>query len=173
MYTIGAKLEHLKDQINLGLREGIEGSSTLLKVRDAKDRLADKMIDVGMEGQLACMEGVSLDKLVSDIQASGKRVKFFLDGKEVSDVPGFLSNEAGTAQVKSMMGLIVGGIVVMKLASTMLPQANADWNGATAPGGAMANASAGDKSTWNTGGSLIPVFGILIVAGIAMRAFGR
>ncbi|WP_096206682.1 hypothetical protein [Candidatus Methanoperedens nitratireducens] len=173
MYTVGQKLEHLKDQINSGLREHIEGSSTLLKVRDAKDRFADKIIAVGMQGQLACMGCVSLDKLVSGMQASGKRIKLFLDDKEVSDVPGFLKNEAAEVNAKSLMVLIVGGIIVMKLASTMLPQANADWTAATAAGGAMANASASDKSTWNTGGSLIPVFGIAIVAGITIRAFGH
>ena len=110
----------------------------------AKDRFADKMIDFGTRGQVASMDPV-----------------------------GFMMNEGGNLDVKAGMSLIVGGIVIMKLASTMLPQANADWTAATAAGGVMANASAADKSTWNTGGSLIPVFGVIIVAGIAMRAFGK
>ncbi len=109
-----------------------------------KDSIADKMINTGLACQAA-----------------------------LTDPEGFVNDQRGTGQIKPIAMLIVGGIVVIKLASTLLPQSAADWSAATATGGAMANASASDKSTWNTGGSLIPVFGILIVAGLALRAFGH
>lgn len=111
---------------------------------ETKDRFANKLIETGMKGQ-----------------------------EIVFDPAGFMDDRRASGDVKGVAMLIVGGIVVIKLASTLLPQAAADWSSATAVGGAMANSSASDKSTWNTGGSLIPVFGILIVAGIALRAFGH
>lgn len=123
-------------------RGKVSGAGLKAWFMESKNRVADKMISLGVAGQTAIL-----------------------------NPDGFFADRRANGDAKGIMVLIVGAVVVIKLASTMLPQASSDWSAATAAGGAMENASTSDKSTWNTGGSLIPVFGLLIIAGMAMRAF--
>jgi len=114
------------------------------KAIEVKDRFADSMISTGQA-------------LQNDLYANDP----------------FLRNTRAEGSMKGILVLIIAAVVSIKLAATMLPQASADWTAATQAGGGLANASASDKSTWNVGGSLIPVVGLMIIAGFAIRSMGH
>ena len=114
------------------------------KAIEVKDRFADSMIETG--------QALQQDLIANDP---------------------FLGNTRAEGSMKGILTLIIAAVVSIKLAATMLPQASADWSGATATGGALENATASDKSTWNVGGSLIPVVGLMIIAGFAIRSMGH
>lgn len=158
MNSLGKKLKYMKNQLKSGAND-IKSKTVLERVNAvvkeyvpervilAKDRMADRFIQTGMDLQVALMD-------------------------PEKGMTGFFSDQK--AEMKAPIAGLLGGIILLKFATILLPQTSSEWSYATNnASGAMYGASASDKATWNAGGSFIPFVGLAIVAGIVLRSLGH
>ena len=148
MYSIGRKIEHFKQMLREGLKQGLQMASDSFakhsRLLKAKDAVCDKVLNFTSHGM--------------DFQR---------------DPVGFMRSNEASADMKGLIVLFFGALILIKIMGNTVPQAYADLNDSTDVGGSMYDAPASDKANIKGGASLVSMLPYVFVGIIVIRALGH